>query len=40
MRLFEEIVKSKWRQRKNAFWDSVYGPYSILNGIDKKNLSP
>lgn len=40
MSLFEEIVKLKQRQGKNAFWDSVYGPYSMLNGIDKKNLSP
>lgn len=40
MALFNELIKQKSRMGRTGFWDSVYGPYSQLNGIDKKVLNP
>jgi hypothetical protein len=40
MALFHELIKQKSRMGRNEFWDSVHGPYSQINGIDKKCLKP
>ena len=40
MSLFNELIKQKSRMGHTGFWDSAYGPYSQLNGIDKKVLNP
>lgn len=40
MSLFSEVIKQKARKGHNGFWDSVYGPYSKINGIDRKALNP
>jgi hypothetical protein len=40
MALFHELIKQKGQMGHNEFWDSVYGPYSQINGIDKKCLNP
>lgn len=40
MSLFNELIKQKSRIGHTGFWDSAYGPYSQLNGIDKKVLNP
>ena len=41
MALFSEVVKkSAQTKKRDQFWDSVYGPYSLINGIDKLSLTP